>query len=776
MNHLKNSLLKGIVLSALVSLHAGAQVNVLTYHNDNSRTGANLNESTLTPANVNPTTFGKLFTYAVDGYVYAQPLYVSGLKIGQGTHNVVFVATEHNSVYAFDADSNAGANGGLLWQVNLGPSAPTPNPTLPFEAIEPEVGITGTPVIDLSSKTLYVDAFTTDGTSYFHHVHALNLLDGSDRVTPTLVVASVPGVGNGSVNGVMNFQAVQQLQRSALTLANGVLYVCFAGFTDTPIEDPYHGWILGFSPKTLHLLPNYVMCTTPNGTVDQFGSIAGRGAVWMGGGGMAVDNKNNLYFATGDGNFTAFNNSGGTDYADTYLKLSTSGGLSVADYFTPYTQANQQVNDLDTGSGGVILLPDQPGPFPHLMVGAGKPSRAFVINRDQMTSDDQHINTNSESDNIVQTMPLGGGSFDTPAYFNQQIYYVAIKDVIRSYALQNGNLVPDLPKSSGVRKYAFPGSTPSISADGNNNGIVWTIQNAQPAVLVAYDAANLSTELYSSDASGARDQMTGGVKFVVPTVANGKVYAGSQYALTVFGPISSDGGGGGSWTPVSANFSGLFLESSGAEFNRSGSVDITTSSKHSTYSGKASMGGKSVSFHGTFDPSGASVTSISSKTSGILTFSLQSASDNSAITGTVSGTGWVADLTANRELFNKKSNPAPFAGNYNVIFPGPGDGDPNNPQNDGTGTVSVSTAGQLKFKGVLGDGTKVSQSATIAQDGSWPFYIPLYKQGGQIIGWLNIDGSGDISGQTSWIKLPNERNKAFPGGFDLNPTATGSQR
>jgi hypothetical protein len=767
-----NPFSKSIALSLLFSLNAAAQVSVLTYHNNNNRTGANLNETVLTPANVNQNTFGKLFSYAVDGYVYAQPLYVSGLNItGQGTHNVVLVATEHNSVYAFDADSNAGANGGLLWQVNLGTSVPTPNPSLPFQAIKPEVGITGTPVIDLTSQTLYVDAFTWDGTNYFHYVHALNLADGSDRVPAMLVAASVPGVGVGSSNNVVPFQAKQQLQRSALTLAGGVLYVCFAGFTDTQNEDPYHGWVLGFNPATLHLLPKYVFCTTPNGTVAQFGSIAGRGAVWMAGGGMAVDDNNNLYFATGDGNFTAFKNSGGTDYGDSYLKLSTVGGLSVADYFTPYTQGSQQTNDLDTGSGGVILLPDQPGPFPHLLVGAGKPSRAFVINRDQMTSDNQHINTTSQSDNIVQTMPLGGGSFDTPAYFDQKIYYVAIKDVIRSYALSNGTLIPDLPNTFGVRKYGFPGSTPSISANGSDNGIVWTIQNAQPAVLVAYDATNLSTELYnSSQAPGQRDQLTGGVKFVVPTVANGKVYAGSQNALSVFGLLNN--GTGGTWTPVAANFNGLFSESSGVEVGRSGSVNINTT-KHGTYSGKASLGGKSVSFHGSFDSSGASTTSAASKTSGILTFGLQVATDNSTITGMVSGDGWAADLTAYRALFDKRSNPAPFAGNYNLIFPGPGDADPAHPQNDGTGTVSVSTSGQVKFKGVLGDGTKVSQSTTVSQDGNWPFYIPIYKQGGEIIGWLNFNGT-TVGGQTSWIKLPNPRDKTFPDGFDLNPVATGS--
>jgi len=200
--------------------------------------------------------------------------------------------------------------------------------------------------------------------------------------------------------------------------------------------------------------------------------------------------------------------------------------LSVADYFTPYTQGSQQTNDLDTGSGGVILLPDQPGPFPHLLIGGGKPSRAFVMNRDMMTSDDQHINTNGQVNNIVQTMPLGGSSFDTPAYFDEKIYYVAVKDVIRSYALSNGTLIPDLPNSFGTHKYGFPGSTPSVSANGNDNGIVWTIQNAQPAVLVAYNATNLSTELYDSAQAGQRDQLTGGVKFVVPTIANGKVVCG----------------------------------------------------------------------------------------------------------------------------------------------------------------------------------------------------------------------------------------------------------
>ena len=337
-----------------------AQANVLTYHNNNARTGANLNETLLTPSNVNPNTFGKLFTYPVDGYVYAQPLYVSNLSVpGQGTHNAVFVATEHNSVYCFDADSNAGTNGGVFWQVNLGPSATT-NDFL-FRAIVPEVGITGTPVIDPVSQTLYVDAFTYEGTNFIHRIHALNLADGSERsFSPVTVSISIPGTGTGSSGGVLPFQASQQLQRSALTLAGGVLYVPYAGYTDMINTDPFHGWIIGFDPSTLQLLPDHIFNSTPNGTTSQFGASAGEGGIWMGGGGLAVDDATNLYFSIGDGNFNAF--FGGTEYGDSVVKLSTTNGLAVADYFTSYNEDYYRTHDLDVGSGGVMLLPDQPGP------------------------------------------------------------------------------------------------------------------------------------------------------------------------------------------------------------------------------------------------------------------------------------------------------------------------------------------------------------------------------------------------------------------------------
>ncbi len=759
-------------LALLLSLPASAQVSVLTYHYDNTRQGANLNESILTPDDVNSASFGQLFSYSVDGYVFAQPLYVFGLNIsGQGLHNVVFVATEHNSVYAFDADSNAGANGGLLWHVNLGPSAPTPNSTLEFQAIQPEVGITGTPVIDLPSGTLYVDAFTLESGTYIHRIHALNLTDGSEKsFSPVVVSASVPGNGSGSVKGVLSFQAKQQLQRSALTLANGVLYVAFAGYTDTQTTDPYHGWIIGYNPSNLQQLPNYVFNSTPNGTTAQFGSIAGRGGIWGGGAGLAVDGDGNLYFGTGDGNFNAFPNTTGDEYGDSIIKLSTAGGLSVADYFTPYRQSYFQSNDLDVGSGGVVVLPDQPGPNPHLLIGAGKPQSAYLINRDMMTSDNQHINTTSQQDNIVQTMPLGGGSFDTPAYFNGQVYYVGTKDVIRSYLFSDGTLIPDLPNSSGSRTFGFPGATPFVSANGANNGIVWAIQRASPAVLVAYNATNLSSEIYNSSEAGARDQLNAGVKFAAPIVANGKVYVGSQGALAVFGLLNSDPSNS---TPVAATFTGLFSQSSGVEVGSSGGVTITTT-RRGGYSGKLQFAAGSVSFHGIFNSSGAGTSTVSSKKIGRLVISLQvNTTDDNSITGVVTSSSWSATLLANRNTFNKKNNPAPFAGNYNVDIAGANDGNPDHPQNDGSGTVTVNTSGAFKFKGALGDGTKVAESGELSDAGDWPFFISLYKGQGEITGWLNLNGSG-ITGQATWIKEPNPKSKSFPSGFTLNPNVTGS--
>jgi hypothetical protein len=531
--------LVAVLLFAILPLSSLAQVHVLTYHNNNRRTGENTNETVLTPENLNATSFGKLFVYNVDGYVYAQPLYVSGLSIpGQGTHNVVFVATEHNSVYAFDADSKSGPSGGLLWQVNLGPSAATPNSDFGnryggFNEILPEVGITGTPVIDLASGTLYVDAFTHEGPAYFHKIHALNITNGNERAfSPVLVSASFPGVGVGGSNGAVFFQPKQQLQRSAITLARGILYVAYGGYADT---DPYHGWILGYDASNLQPLTNYVFNSTPNSTVAAFGANAGEGGIWMGGGGLAVDAGNSLYFTVGNGSFNAFNNSGGTEYGDSIIRLSSSNRLSVADYFTPYNQAFLGANDLDVGSGGVMLLPDQVGSTPHLMFGGGKQGRMYLLNRDMLTTGNNHYNAGGSSDAVLQKVDLAGGVFTTPAYFNGRIYLAATADALAAFSISNGILSASAV-SSGPRAFPFPGATPSISANGTGNGIVWALRMGSPGLLTAYRATDLSTELYnSSQAAFNRDVLTDGVKFSVPTIANGKVFVGGRYALSVFG-------------------------------------------------------------------------------------------------------------------------------------------------------------------------------------------------------------------------------------------------
>lgn len=536
------------------SFPARAQVAVWTYHANNHRDGANLNETILTPANVNSTTFGKLFSYAVDGCVYAQPLYLPNVSIaGQGTHNVLFVATESNTVYAFDAQ-NAGAGGGILWETIFGPAATTTIPGMftnknfgtrynsnAYTDIEPRVGITGTPVIDTNSGTLYVDAFTgviSGGvTNYTHHLHAINISDGTERsFSPVLVTASVPGTGVDSVGGRVTFNPEQSNQRSALTLAGGILYVVFTGYADT---DPYHGWIIGYNPANLVQLTNYVFNTTPNSTIATFGPNAAEGGIWMGGNGLAVDDNTNLFFEVANGSFNVFNNSGKTEYGDSFIKLSTSNGLAVVDYFTPYNQANLQQNDTDLGSGGPLIIPDQPGPFPHLTLGAGKQGVIYVINRDQFTTNNNHYDATNTVDFVGQI--VSGqikGSFDTPAYFNGRVYYAASGDNLKAFSM-TGGVLSSSAVSTDSRSFAFPGATPSISAKGTNNGIVWATAMGTPAILVACNATNLTTELYnSSQAAGGRDTLANGAKFSTPAVADGEVFVGGSNSVSVFGLLA----------------------------------------------------------------------------------------------------------------------------------------------------------------------------------------------------------------------------------------------
>jgi len=510
--------------SANALVYVANYAGTFTYHNDNARTGQNLQESALGTGNVNSSQFGKLFSYVVDGQVYAQPLYVANVNIpAQGVHNVVYVATENDSVYAFDADGLASAP---LWQTSfINPSAgitPVPASYVNSDSVQPQIGITSTPVIDPSTATLYVVPYTKEGASCVYRLHALDITSGAEKFGgPVLIQASVPGTGAGTDgHGNVAFNSFYQGQRPGLVLLNGTVYVAFAsGHDDTP---PFHGWVLGYNARSLQQVA--VFNSTPHG---------GDGGIWSSGGAPAADSNGNLFFMTGNGTFDA--NTGGVDVGDSVVKLSTSGGgLALADYFTPSDQGYLSAKDVDLGSGGVMLLPDQPGPHPHLVLGGGKEGKLYVIDRDnmgqfQMGSDSQ----------IVQSL-LGGASgvWCTPAYWQSSVYLVPVNDTVKAFQV-NGGLLSNTPVAQGSVAFAFPGATPTVSANGSTEGIVWVIQRttagSQAAVLRAYDAANVSRELYNSKQAGTRDVLDVGVKFAVPTVANGKVYVGTSSTLTVFG-------------------------------------------------------------------------------------------------------------------------------------------------------------------------------------------------------------------------------------------------
>ncbi len=778
-------------VETLESRLAPSATDVLTWHNDLARTGQNLSETVLTPANVNTNSFGQLFQYAVDGYVYAQPLYKANLTIAGGTHNVVFVATQHDSVYALDADNPTvgPSHNGVYWHDSfINPAAgvtTVPSTDVNSTDIVPEIGITGTPVIDPGSNTLFVVVKTKEmvgGTAhYVQRLHALDITTGNEKFNGPVLIGDttiggpdqgytdttnlvVPGTGDSSDGqGFVHFNAFRQNQRPALALAGGVVYVSWASHGD---NQPYHGWVAGYSASNLRLVA--VFNADPNG---------GESGIWMSGAAPAVDAQGNIYLTTGNGTFTAgsggaaslgfaggglgygsdtlvsqggpigitqsvalkfdlYNNAGegtdstgifsagrsptvrdpalpptptpqipdqsvdlsstpinlqsqhlfqatltyngttltetildtvtnqsfttsyavdlptlvggntayvgftggtgglttvaavpswtfngpdhsggfstsqltangsasfqgttlqltdgnateagsvfsntqinitnftttftfsmtpgsspmadgmtftiqnnprGQDYGDSTVKLTPNGGLSVADFFTPSNQAYLSSVDLDQGSGGVMLLPDQPGAHPHLLVQTGKTGIIYVIDRDNMGK------FSSTGDNVVEELYPGtgaiGGAWSSPAYFNngttQLIYYHGSGDVLKSFQIFSDQLAPSIFAQSNTN-FGFPGATPSISANGTQNGIVWEIDNTfygapgpgpSPAVLHAYDATTLR-ELYNSNQFGAIDQLGNAVKFTVPTISNGHVYVGGQYTVAVFG-------------------------------------------------------------------------------------------------------------------------------------------------------------------------------------------------------------------------------------------------
>lgn len=530
--------------SASVPVVVSGYTGTLTNHNDTFRTGQNNDEPALTTGNVNPTQFGKLFSYPVDGQIYADPLWVPNLTINGVNHNVVFVATQNDSVYAFDAD-NGTVYPNPLWHASfINPPGITAIPRADIEKgldISPEIGITATPVIDAVNGIIFVEARTLDTTGtpncpgsvapqYFHRLHALSLTTGQELSgSPVLICAQVPGTGYDSVNGTVTFNPQRQNSRAGLLLLNGTVYMAFSSLEDI---SPYHGWILGYNESTL--TQTFAYNDTPNGN---------KGGIWHGGGGIPADASGNIYYSTGTGSFD--NNVGG---GISFVKLTPSGNqLTVADFFSPFNQAylNVEAINLDLSSSGPMLLPDQAGAVTHEALVAGKTGTMYLVNRDNMG----HFS--ATSDNVLQSFytTIGGavtptGNWGTPAYFNDQIYIQGVKDVLKQFGVSTypggTALLSGGPLAAGAQVIGYPGTTPVISSNGTQNGIVWVIESdgaasSKAATLWAYDAADIAHSIYNSGASGKRDIAGAAVKFATPTVANGKVYVNTAVELDVYG-------------------------------------------------------------------------------------------------------------------------------------------------------------------------------------------------------------------------------------------------
>src|SRR6266446_5700168 len=522
-----------VFLVALISVwflspvvRAGAQSNVLTYHNDNARTGQNLNETLLTLSNVNSTNFGKLGFLSVDGLVDAEPLYVANLTVAGSLHNVVFIVTEHDWVYAFDADTFA-----QLWKVSVLGSGETASDNRGCDQVSPEIGITSTPVIDLSAGpngTIFAVAMSKDNFGNYHQrLHALDVTTGAEiSGSPKEIQATYPTAGGGTTT----FAPRQYKERASLLLLNGVIYTSWASHCDIT---PYSGWVMGYSEATLQQVN--VFNFTPNGS---------EGSVWMSGAGPAADSLGNIYFLAANGTFDTTLNANGFpvngDYGNAFMKLSTSGNsLSAADYFTMHNTVAESNVDQDLGSGGALLLPDLTdslGNTRHLAVGAGKDSIIYVADRDSMGK------FNSTSDNIYQEISANGltggsGVYAAPAYFNGTLYYGAVSDSLKAFTIANARVVAP-PSSKTASTFAYPGTTPAISANGISNGILWAVQNSGgTGILHAYDATNLANERYNSNQAGTRDQFSDN-KFITPMIANGKVFVGTPTGVIVFGLLN----------------------------------------------------------------------------------------------------------------------------------------------------------------------------------------------------------------------------------------------
>ena len=513
------------------ALPANSQ-QVLTYHNNNARTGLNSRETILTPANVNSASFGKLFTISVDGQVDAEPLYISSVPIsGSGNHNLIIVATEHGTLYAFDADTGA-----RIWRVTTLKSGEKTSDDRGCSQVTPEIGITSTPVIDRpagSNGVIYAIGMSKDSSGNYHQrLHAIDAATGRKlHGGPVEIQAKYPGNGDTSSGGYVIFDPGQYKERAGLLLLNNTVYTAWASHCDFR---PYTGWIMGYDASTL--AQTTVLNVTPNGN---------EGAIWGSGAAMAADGNGNIFLLDANGDFDTNLNSAGFprdgDFGNAFLKLSTQGGLAVADYFEMDDEQPGNNSDTDLGSGGALLLPpmkDSSGKSWQLAAGAGKDSNLYIVDRNSMGK------FNPLSNNIYQELlgVLPGGIWSMPAFFAGKLYFGPVGQTILAFQFKNAQLLP-APVAQTRNSFAYPGATPSISANNGQNGIVWASANTNPAVLYAYSANNLQQLYNSNQAPSGRDHFGAGNKFITPMIANGKAYVGTTNGVGVFGLLSAPSGG-----------------------------------------------------------------------------------------------------------------------------------------------------------------------------------------------------------------------------------------
>jgi hypothetical protein len=503
---------------------SGTNVDVVTYHYDVGRTGLNPNETALTLTNVNSTSFGLIRMLAGDGQVVAEPLLLSGLTVGGQSQNVVYVATENDSVYAYNADTGA-----QIWKISVLGAGEQPSGDHGCGQISPQIGITATPVIDRSAGpngAIFVVGMSLDSSGNYHQrLHALDITTGAELTgSPTEITATYPGTGDNSSNGNVVFAPGQYAERAGLLLLNGTLYM---GFTSHCDGGPYTGWLMAYGEQTLK--QTAVLNLTPNGS---------EGSIWMAGAGLAADANSFIYFLDANGTFDTTLNASGFpskgDYGNGFIKVSTAnGGLAVADYFEMSNTVQESNNDTDLGSGGALVLPDMTdsgGTVHHLAVGAGKDGNIYVVNRDNMGK----FNASNDSAIYQELDGVLNGVWAMPAYFNNTVYYGDQYEKIKAFPISNA-MLSTTPQYQTTATFTYPGATPSISANGTSNGIVWAVANNSNAVLYAFNASTLA-ELYDSNqASGGRDHFGSGNKFITPMIVNGKVFVGTPSGVAEFG-------------------------------------------------------------------------------------------------------------------------------------------------------------------------------------------------------------------------------------------------